>query len=109
MKNIVVLVTTPATPYSRAESLLNQVLAYAAFEYRVMVVFQNAGILQLYSQTLAPQWTMLPDYDVTELYISEKTLQTYPDTLSTAPLSLKPITTNAIIRAIRNSHWTATA
>jgi sulfur relay (sulfurtransferase) DsrF/TusC family protein len=67
--NVVALITLP--PKLAAFNALNAVLAAAAFEHKVSVVFHGEGIQQLSEEPYAGTWQMAPDYDIEALYITD--------------------------------------
>ncbi len=66
--NVLALITAPPQPI--AFNALNVVLAAAAFEHKVSVVFHGEGIQQLVEEPYAGTWGMAPDYDIEALYVT---------------------------------------
>ena len=103
-KSIVALITEANPPNGNPRELLDQILAAAAFDQPVQVIFHQEGIHQLIGD-LAPEWSMLADYGIEKVFVTELSASLYPDLLPRLTLPFELISLEQTEHVVQNSHW----
>lgn len=98
IKTIVAFIQKPS--YNSA--VLDQILAAAAFDYTVQVIFDGEGILEL-SGPVAPQWAVLPDYGISQVFVTESSMHPNSDLKLLLPFEF--ISESQAQQAVKQCHW----